>query len=168
MKAKTIVSTDSKSFGDTSVLIGKEIRTNRKTRRDATFSRINHDQNDDHLKRILTMVKAIRNGDFSIHLNLEDETLVGDIAKVLNEINEMNLAMANEFARVANAVGKENNMAERINVNLAKGPWVKSSESVNALIDNLVQPIDQLNSYASEIARVAQEVSIHGRLGGRR
>jgi HAMP domain-containing protein/signal transduction histidine kinase/ActR/RegA family two-component response regulator len=163
----------------------------------------------EELKQILLMVKAIRNGDFSMRLSLGVDSMVGDIAEVLNDINEINYNMANEFVRVGRIVGKEGKMTERVNIGSVKGAWTTSVDSVNALITDLVQPtteaarvitavakgdlsqkmtmeidgsplkgefarigmtvntmVDQLNSFASEVTRVAKEVGTEGKLGG--
>ncbi len=163
----------------------------------------------EQLRQILMMVKAIRNGDFTVKLDLSDESLLGDIADVLNDINELNLNMAREFVRVGKIVGKEGKMTERVSIGSVRGAWSTNVESVNTLIGDLVQPIteaarvitsvakgdlsqkmtleidgtplngefarigmtvntmvDQLNSFASEVTRVAKEVGTEGKLGG--
>ena len=163
----------------------------------------------DDLKEILSMVKAIRNGDFSMRLSLESDSLMNDVAEVLNDINEINFNMANEFVRVGRIVGKEGKMTERVSIGAVKGAWLTNVDSVNSLITDLVQPtteaarvitavakgdlsqkmtmeiegqplkgefarigqtvntmVDQLNSFASEVTRVAKEVGTEGKLGG--
>jgi HAMP domain-containing protein/signal transduction histidine kinase/CheY-like chemotaxis protein len=163
----------------------------------------------EQLRQVLTMVKAIRAGDFSVRLSLDGETLLSDIAEALNDINELNLNLANEFVRVGRIVGKEGKMTERVNIGSVKGAWYSNVESVNTLITDLVQPtteaarvitavakgdlsqkmvmeiegqplrgefarigqtvnvmVDTLNSFASEVTRVAKEVGTEGKLGG--
>ncbi len=163
----------------------------------------------EQLKKILVMVKAIRNGDFSERLNIDSDSVISDIAEVLNDINEINSDIASEFVRVGTIVGKEGRMTERMSVGSVKGAWVNSIDSINNLITDLVQPtteaarvitavaqgdlsqkmameiegnplkgefarigttvntmVDQLNSFASEVTRVAKEVGTEGKLGG--
>jgi HAMP domain-containing protein/signal transduction histidine kinase/ActR/RegA family two-component response regulator len=163
----------------------------------------------EQLREVLQMVKAIRSGDFSVRLQLENDSLIGDIAEVLNDINDLNLNLANEFIRVGRIVGKEGKMNERVSIGSVKGAWLTNVESVNTVISDLVQPIteaarvitavakgdlsqqmtmeidglplsgefarigmtvntmvDQLNSFASEVTRVAKEVGTEGKLGG--
>ncbi|WP_407677015.1 HAMP domain-containing protein [Peredibacter starrii] len=173
-------------------------------------SRAYQDESErEQLKQILLMVKAIRSGEFSMRLEMENDTLLGDIADVLNDINEINYNMANEFVRVGRIVGKEGKMTERVTIGSIKGAWSTSVDSVNTLITDLVQPtteaarvitavakgdlsqkmvmeiegqplkgefarigitvntmVDQLNSFASEVTRVAKEVGTEGKLGG--
>lgn len=211
MKAKAAVSKNSKSSPKIPAIINKDkiITSPRKNRITSTTSRTMQISEKEQLRQVLSMVKAIRSGDFSVRLNLVDETLIGNIAEVLNDINEMNFTMANEFIRVGRIVGKEGKMTERVSVGSVKGAWFTSVESVNTLIGDLVQPtteaarvitsvakgdlsqkmtmaidgtpmkgefarigmtvntmVDQLNSFASEVTRVAKEVGTEGRLGG--
>ncbi|MGE3760409.1 MAG: HAMP domain-containing protein, partial [Pseudobdellovibrionaceae bacterium] len=161
------------------------------------------------LRELHQTVKAVRNGDFSVRMNLEDEGIVSEIAEVLNDIIEQNENMANEFARVRNIIGLEGRMNERVNMGSVKGSWATSVDSVNLMITDLVHPttevarvitsvakgdlsqkmylevdsrpvkgeflrigttvnamVDQLNSFASEVTRVAKEVGTEGKLGG--
>ncbi len=164
----------------------------------------------DQLRAVLQMVKAVRSGDFTLRLPLTTgEGIVSDIAEVLNDINELNMNLANEFIRVGKIVGKEGRMTERVSIGSVKGAWWTNVESVNTLITDLVQPtteaarvitavakgdlsqkmimeiegtplkgefarigqtvnkmVDTLNSFASEVTRVAKEVGTEGKLGG--
>ncbi len=163
----------------------------------------------DQLRQVLQMVKAIRSGDFSVRLPMNNEGIVGDIAEVLNDINEINANLSNEFVRVGKIVGKEGKMTERVSLGSVKGAWWINVDSVNTLITDLVQPtteaarvitavakgdlsqkmtmeiegqplkgefarigqtvnvmVDTLNSFASEVTRVAKEVGTEGKLGG--
>ncbi len=161
------------------------------------------------LRQLLTTVKAVRSGDFSVRMPVEDAGIVAEIGEVLNDIIELNDSMAAEFFRVRNTVGLEGRMNERVNMGSVKGAWATSVNSVNLLIGDLVQPtievarvitsvakgdlsqkmslemdsrpvkgeflrigttvnnmVDQLNSFASEVTRVAKEVGTEGKLGG--
>ena len=163
----------------------------------------------EQLRQVLTMVKAMRSGDFTVSLDFEGDSIVDDIAEVLNDINKMNFNMSNELTRVGRIVGKEGKMTERVNLGGTRGAWTTSVESVNQLITDLVQPtteaarvitavakgdlsqkmtmeiddqplkgefarigmtvntmVDTLNSFASEVTRVAKEVGTEGKLGG--
>jgi HAMP domain-containing protein/signal transduction histidine kinase len=163
----------------------------------------------EQLRQLLHTIKAVRAGDFSVRMPLEEEGIIAEIGEVLNDIIEMNENMANEFVRVRNTVGQEGRMTERVSIGSVKGAWATSVNSVNLLIGDLVQPttevarvitsvakgdlsqkmsleidgrtvkgeflrigttvnemVDQLNSFASEVTRVAKEVGTEGRLGG--
>jgi HAMP domain-containing protein len=162
------------------------------------------------LRELLQTVKAVRRGDFTSRFPLaQQEGVVSEIGEVINDIIELNDAMANEFVRVGRIVGQEGRMTERASIGTVKGGWATAIDSVNTLIGDLVQPtyevarvitsvakgdlsqkisleidgrqlkgefyrigttvnamVDQLNSFASEVTRVAKEVGTEGKLGG--
>jgi HAMP domain-containing protein/signal transduction histidine kinase/CheY-like chemotaxis protein len=160
------------------------------------------------LRELHQIVKAVRQGDFSVRFPV-GEGIVSDIGEVLNDIIELNDTTTKELVRVSKIVGQEGRMMERASIGPVKGSWAINMESVNSLIGDLVQPtnevarvitsvargdlsqkmsleidsrpvkgeffrigttvnsmVDQLNSFASEVSRVAKEVGMEGRLGG--
>jgi HAMP domain-containing protein/signal transduction histidine kinase/CheY-like chemotaxis protein len=163
----------------------------------------------EQLRQLLFTVKAVRRGDFAVRMPIHQEGIIAEIGEVLNDIIEMNEAMADEFVRVRAIVGQEGKMNERVSMGSVKGAWATNVDSVNLLIGDLVQPtqevarvitsvakgdlsqkmsleidgrpvkgeffrigttvnsmVDQLNSFASEVTRVAKEVGTEGKLGG--
>ncbi len=157
---------------------------------------------------LLNALVAFKNGDFSVRLPTDRTGVGGKVYDALNEIFGQNEQMAQEFARISNAVGKEGKITQRAG-RIAKGGYAACVESVNSLISDLVQPstevarvigavakgdltqkmalevegrslkgeflhtarvvntmVDQLNSFASEVTRVAKEVGTEGKLGG--
>jgi len=59
------------------------------------------------LQQLLSVLTAVRKGDFSARMSVAKTGLAGKIADTLNEIAELNQGMAREFERVSLAVGKE-------------------------------------------------------------
>ncbi|MBD2101479.1 HAMP domain-containing protein [Leptolyngbya sp. FACHB-261] len=161
------------------------------------------------LQGLLEALEAAREGDFSARLPVEDEGLMGDIARTFNEVVGLNERMSDEMIRVGRVVGREGRMTERASLGPVKGAWANKIDSLNTLIGDLVQPtaewarvltavadgdlsqkmpleiegvpvkgeflrigttvntmVDQLNSFASEVTRVAKEVGTEGKLGG--
>ncbi len=161
------------------------------------------------VKQLLRVLMAVKKGDFSIRMPVEQTGIAGKVADTLNEIIELNEKMTKEFERIGNVVGKEGKIAQRASLGAADGSWVDCVNSVNTLITDLVQPtaetarviravargdlsqtialeiegrplkgeflqtakivntmVDQLNSFASEVTRVAREVGTEGKLGG--
>src|SRR6202158_269087 len=157
---------------------------------------------------LLNALVAFKSGDFSVRLPADRTGVGGKIYDALNEIFGQNEQMAEEFARISNAVGKEGKSTQRAG-SITKGGYAACVESVNSLITDLVQPstevarvigavakgdltqkmalevegrslkgeflhtarvvntmVDQLNSFASEVTRVAKEVGTEGKLGG--
>jgi HAMP domain-containing protein/signal transduction histidine kinase/CheY-like chemotaxis protein len=157
---------------------------------------------------LLNALVAFKNGNFAVRLPADRTGVGGKVYDALNEIFGQNEQMAQEFARISNAVGKEGKITQRAG-RIAKGGYAACVESVNSLITDLVQPstevarvigavakgdltqkmalevegrslkgeflhtarvvntmVDQLNSFASEVTRVAKEVGTEGKLGG--
>ena len=104
------------------------------------------------LKQLLSVLTAVRKGDFSARMPVAKTGLAGKIADTLNEIAELNQGMAKEFERVSLAVGKEGRITQRAALAGAGGSWAASVNSVNTLIGDLVQP-------TSEVARVIGAVA---------
>ncbi|HEX5430648.1 MAG TPA: HAMP domain-containing protein, partial [Bryobacteraceae bacterium] len=158
---------------------------------------------------VLAALIALKKGDFSVRLPVNQIGLAGKIADALNDVFDLNENMAKELARVSTAVGKEGRIGRRAALPAASGQWADCVESVNSLISDLVQPtteiarvigsvaqgdlsqkmsleaegrplqgefirtarvvntmVDQLNSFSSEVTRVAREVGTEGKLGG--
>jgi HAMP domain-containing protein/signal transduction histidine kinase/ActR/RegA family two-component response regulator len=163
----------------------------------------------EQMRYLLQVVRAVRLGDFSVRMPVDQEGIISDIGEVLNDIIELNEELAGEIVRVRKIVGLEGKMTERVSLGNIKGSWSVSVESLNSLIGDLVQPtteaarvitsvakgdlsqkmsmdidgrplkgeyhrigltvntmVDQLNSFASEVTRVAKEVGTEGKLGG--
>ena len=163
----------------------------------------------DEIEHLVEVLKAMKEGNFSVRLPYEKGGLLSRAGELLNDILGLNEHMAHEFLRVGKIVGQEGRMAERASVGPARGSWAASVNSVNQLIGDLVAPtneaarvitavakgdlsqkmsleiegrpvrgeflrigttvnslVDQLNSFAAEVTRVAKEVGNEGKLGG--
>src|SRR6516162_39436 len=137
-------------------------------------------------RTLLTALTAFRDGDFSVRLPIDETGIAGKVYDTLNDIFKMNERMAREFARISSAVGKEGKINQRANLGAVAGDWAACLDSVNELIGDLVQPstevarvigaaangdlsqtmVAELNSFASEVTRVARDVGTEGKLGG--
>ncbi|MBW4548807.1 MAG: HAMP domain-containing protein [Symplocastrum torsivum CPER-KK1] len=159
-------------------------------------------------KQLLRTLAAVKKGDFSVRMPVEQTGMAGKIADTLNDIIERNERMAAELERISTVVGKEGKITQRASLGNAGGSWTACVDSVNTLITDLVQPtaetarviravangdlsqtiapeiegrplkgeflataqvvntmVDQLSSFASEVTRVAREVGTEGKLG---
>jgi HAMP domain-containing protein/CheY-like chemotaxis protein/signal transduction histidine kinase len=158
---------------------------------------------------LLSGLRAVNAGDFSVRLVANGDPLMADIIDVFNSVVQRQARLVDEITRVSLSVGREGKMRDRISLSGAGGQWMAAVESVNSLITDLVQPtsevsrvikavaegdlsqkvdleidgkqvqgeffrigstvnrmVDQLNSFASEVTRVAREVGTEGVLGG--
>ena len=103
-------------------------------------------------KQLLGTLVALKKGDFSARLPVEWTGTAGKIADTFNDVVELNETMIRERERVSRAVGKEGKITQRASLGNVGGSWATLVESINLLIDNLVQP-------TSEMARVIGAVA---------
>ena len=101
---------------------------------------------------LLTALTALKHGDFSVRLPLHWGGLAGKAADTFNEVVAINERMAQEFARLRQAVGREGRIGQRASLGDVSGTWADSVGLVNELITDLVQP-------TSEMARVIGAVA---------
>src|SRR5450432_592836 len=161
------------------------------------------------VEHFVELLKAVKQGDFSVRFDSDKDGLLGRAGELLNDIIGLNEHMSTELVRVGKVVGQEGKMHERASVGPAKGSWATGMASLNQLIADLVAPtnevarvitavargdlsqkmvleiegrpvrgeflrigttvnsmVDQLNSFAAEVTRVAKEVGNEGKLGG--
>ena len=105
-----------------------------------------------YAKQLLRTLVAVKKGDFSVRMPIDQTGLGGKIADTLNDIIELNQRMAAELDRISTVVGKEGKISQRATIGNAEGSWSASVDSVNTLITDLVQP-------TSETARVIRAVA---------
>jgi len=103
-------------------------------------------------QQLLKTLVAVKKGDFSARMPIDQTGIAGKIADTLNDIIEMNERMAAELNRIGTVVGKEGKIAQRASLGNAGGSWSACVESVNTLITDLVQP-------TAETARVIRSVA---------
>src|ERR1035438_2072092 len=161
------------------------------------------------VEHFVELLKAVKQGDFSVRFDSDKDGLLGRAGELLNDIIGLNEHMSTELVRVGKVVGQEGKMHERASVGPAKGSWAMGMASLKQLIADLVAPtnevarvitavargdlsqkmvleiegrpvrgeflrigttvnsmVDQLNSFAAEVTRVAKEVGNEGKLGG--
>ncbi|MBP5972836.1 HAMP domain-containing protein [Brasilonema sp. CT11] len=160
------------------------------------------------LKQLLKTLVAVKKGDFSARMPIDQTGMAGKIADTLNDIIEQNERLTAELQRISHVVGKDGKISERASLGNVRGSWSVCVDSVNTLVTDLVQPteetarviravangdlsqaiapeiegrplkgeflqtaqmvntmVGQLNSFASEVTRVAREVGTEGKLG---
>jgi HAMP domain-containing protein/CheY-like chemotaxis protein len=133
-----------------------------KTRRNGNGSRSAGDGNGSRsggdgtspqeLADLLSCLRDMRDGDFSVRMAGSDDALLDDIASAFNAIAERNERLASEVVRVSTTIGREGQMNERANLGRATGGWATIVSSINALITDLGSP-------TTEVARVLTAVA---------
>jgi HAMP domain-containing protein/CheY-like chemotaxis protein len=103
-------------------------------------------------KQLLSVLVAVKKGDFSVRMPIEQTGIAGKIADALNDIIELNAKLCADLTRVSTVVGKEGKTSQRASMGGAGGAWAGCVDAVNTLIVDLVQP-------TTEVARVIGAVA---------
>src|SRR5262244_1348807 len=93
----------------------------------------------DHVA-LLTALKSLTKGDFSIRLPMSWTGMAGKVADAFNDMVETNERLASELDRLSRVVGTEGKITQRATASGMTGSWEGCIVSVNALIDDLVHP----------------------------
>jgi HAMP domain-containing protein/signal transduction histidine kinase/CheY-like chemotaxis protein len=101
---------------------------------------------------LLSTLQAVRRGDFSVRMPTHGGGTNDLVAKLLNEVIELNQAMSTELERLSVTVGKEGRTSARARLSGASGAWAATLASVNSLVEDLVQP-------TAEVTRVIESVA---------
>ncbi len=106
-----------------------------------------------NLKQLLTVLDAYRKGDFSARMPNDLLGLPGKVADTLNDIIDRGVETTTEFGRVAQLVGKQGKLDERIKLPSMKGSWAKLVDSSNALANNVISAKREIIRVVSAVAK---------------
>ena len=102
--------------------------------------------------KVLAALRALRRGQFGYRMPDDLTGIEGEIAETFNDVMELSDGLARELARMRRVVGREGRFAERAKLAGAAGCWQDSIDSVNELVQEVVQP-------TTEVARVIGAVA---------
>jgi len=102
---------------------------------------------------LLSVLTAVKKGDFSTRLPLDWSGVNGKIADALNDIIEINDKIARGLARVSDAVGTEGKLEERMTLVSTDGAWSRQIESINRLILDLSRPTTEMARVIGAVAK---------------
>ncbi|MDI9237971.1 HAMP domain-containing protein [Lysobacter sp. LF1] len=108
---------------------------------------------EEPLDVLIGAMDAVLAGDFSVKLPLNWEGREGRLAQVLNDIVIQNRRLAAELSRVGDAVGREGQTRQRMVPANRQGEWAGMERSVNALIDDLVRPVEAMSEAIAGVAK---------------
>ena len=103
-------------------------------------------------RELLKTLTAVKKGDFSMRLPVEQTGTVGKIYDTLNDIFDLLEGGTKEFVRICIVVGKEGRMTERATLPGAQGAWLERMQGVNTLITDLVQPMTEMARVITAVA----------------
>jgi signal transduction histidine kinase/HAMP domain-containing protein/ActR/RegA family two-component response regulator len=101
---------------------------------------------------LLRVLSDVESGDFSVRMPLTWTGVAGKIADRLNNVIAANETLGTELAKVSHVVGKEGKLSQRLALRGADQVWYASVESVNSLIEDLVQPTSEMQRVVGAVA----------------
>ena len=104
-------------------------------------------------RQLVSALRALRRGDFSIRLSEDVDGVDGEIASLFNEVVGMNEAITQEFERLSRVVGKEGKITHRARLRGASGGWDSKLRAINELIDDMVQPTAEVSRVIGAVAK---------------
>ncbi|MFY8103091.1 MAG: HAMP domain-containing protein, partial [Ramlibacter sp.] len=116
---------------------------------------------------LLQALLRLREGACDAHLPPDWDGMWGCIAGAFNAVVEQHLRLSRELARLAQVVGREGRLKERVHLPDASGFWAESAQAVNALIAALVHPTSDVARVIGAVARGDLSKSMATEVDGR-
>src|SRR5437762_2224277 len=104
-------------------------------------------------RKLLRVLQAVRDGDFSVRLASDQTGLAGKVADTFNESVASNERLARELERAGQIVGKDGKPRHRMASERRSGAWGAMEASVNTLIDDLLWPTAEVTRTISAVAK---------------
>ncbi|HVR59517.1 MAG TPA: hypothetical protein VMT72_22110, partial [Pseudolabrys sp.] len=82
------------------------------------------------LQNLLQSLRAMRSGDFTVRMGVEQDGILGKIADTFNDIVAANERMAQQLERVGQVVGREGKTRHRVKFGISNGAWDEMESSV--------------------------------------
>jgi signal transduction histidine kinase/HAMP domain-containing protein/ActR/RegA family two-component response regulator len=101
---------------------------------------------------LLQVLSDVKTGDFTARMPVHWTGIGGKIADQLNDIIGANEALATELERVSRVVGKEGKLSQRVSFKGTDQVFGDCIESVNSLIEDLVQPSNEMQRVIGAVA----------------
>jgi HAMP domain-containing protein/signal transduction histidine kinase/CheY-like chemotaxis protein len=116
---------------------------------------------------MLSVLTAVKRGDFSARLPATWTGSAGRIASSLNDIIESNQRLERELRKLGKHVGKEG-QAKRAALGDAGGAWASTLDSINDLIEDLVRPNSEMARVIGSVANGDLSQTVPLEIDGRR
>src|SRR4051812_44484825 len=120
---------------------------------------------EQELRRLLSGLTAVRDGDFGIRLPGGADGLLGEIATVFNGMADQLSLFTSEVTRVAREVGSEGQLGGQAKVPGVSGTWKDLTDSVNAMAGNLTTQVRDIAQVATAVAKgdLSQKIDVDAR-----
>src|SRR4030088_1980301 len=118
-------------------------------------------------RRLLRVLQAVRDGDFSVRLASDQTGLAGKVADTFNKIVASNQRLARELERAGQIVGKDGKTRHRMASDRRSGAWGAMEASVNTLIEDLLWPTAEVTRTISAVAKGDLQQTMNLEVAGR-
>ncbi len=108
---------------------------------------------DPRLIRLLSAMRAVSGGDLRRRVVPSGDDEIAEICALFNEMAERERHLSAQLARVADAVGREGRLSERLTPPDAAGGGRASTDAANALLDRLTAPLLDTRRVIEAVAR---------------
>src|SRR5580765_3316905 len=108
---------------------------------------------NDFKKQLLAALTAMRDGDFSVRLPSDWIGLDGKVADTVNAISSRMERFNTGLLRLRQSVGEEGKLGERLEVGDSVGSWAERIEAINALVDDLSLPTEEMGRVIGSVAK---------------
>jgi HAMP domain-containing protein/CheY-like chemotaxis protein/signal transduction histidine kinase len=107
----------------------------------------------DPLEQLLAAMVAVGDGDFSVQLPRHWDGVVGKLADSFNTIVSQNRRLSQDLAHVGEKVGRMGQTRQRLTPANRTGAWADMEGSINALVDDLVRPVETMAEAMAGVAK---------------
>ena len=101
---------------------------------------------------LVKVLRAVRDGDLRVRLEVVPGTPLAEAAALFNEIVDRQQVFCAELDRVAAAVGRDGRLTERIPPAAGRGAWEQAAQSVNEVLDGIAGPIAEIDRVLEALA----------------
>ncbi|NUP33564.1 MAG: methyl-accepting chemotaxis protein, partial [Streptomycetaceae bacterium] len=130
-------------------------------------ARARRDREDEReLRMLLAALTAVRDGNFRRRLTVSGNGVMSEIAAVFNDVQDRNQHLAGELARVRRVMGRDGKLGERLHPGPGEGSWAAGIDAANALVEDLVRPITEINRILSAVAEGDLSQRLDQRMSG--
>ncbi|MEX2138099.1 MAG: HAMP domain-containing protein [Pirellulales bacterium] len=116
---------------------------------------------------LLGALRALKRGDFSVRLPMNQAGIVGETALAFNDLADLLSESTEELQHVCTAVGKEGDITLRLPANNVAGSWGVRFRAINILITDLVEPTVEVDRVIGAVARGDLSRVMHTEIDGR-
>ncbi len=119
-------------------------------------------QTEAKLQPLLAALKAVKNGDFTIRLSVDENDELSEVAEAFNQLVISNQNFALEVTRMAREVGTEGKLDSQAAVEDSNGAWKELIENVNRMGSTLSGQIRNIAEIATAIAQgdLTQKITV--------